>query len=90
MLPVALAGLLVLPAGSSPDLFVLNLPLHAGARWLAVIAFIGGLSAATSMVIVESMALSTMICNDLVMPVLLRVAPGWGSWRGTLRACCSA
>ncbi len=75
VLPVALAGLLVLPSGSSPDLFVLNLPLHAGARWLAVIAFIGGLSAATSMVVVESIALSTMICNDLVMPVLLRLAP---------------
>ena len=43
--------------------------------WLALIAFIGGLSAATSMVIVESVALSTMICNDLVMPVLLRLAP---------------
>ena len=78
VLPVALAGLLVLPSGSSPDLFVLNLPLHAGARWLAVIAFIGGLSAATSMVVVESIALSTMICNDLVMPVLLRLAPEQG------------
>ena len=40
---------------------------------LALLVFIGGLSAATGMVIVETIALSTMVCNDLVMPVLLRM-----------------
>src|SRR2546428_3855157 len=40
---------------------------------LALLVFIGGLSAATGMVIVETIALSTMVCNDLVMPVLLRL-----------------
>jgi signal transduction histidine kinase len=53
---------------------VLTLPLAAGARWLSLLAFIGGLSAATAMVVVESVALSTMVCNDLVMPALLRFA----------------
>ena len=72
VLPIALAGRLVLPAGIDPDTFVLTLPMAAAEPWLAVIAFIGGLSAATGMVIVESVALSTMVCNDLVMPMLLR------------------
>jgi Na+/proline symporter/nitrogen-specific signal transduction histidine kinase len=75
VLPVAFAGLLLLPAGSDPDMVVLTLPLAAGARWLSLLAFIGGVSAATAMVVVESVALSTMVCNDLLVPVLLRL-PG--------------
>jgi signal transduction histidine kinase len=55
------------------DTFVLTLPIAERAPWLALFAFIGGLSAATGMVIVETIALSTMVCNDLVMPVLLRM-----------------
>jgi hypothetical protein len=55
------------------DTFVLTLPISERQPWLALIAFIGGLSAATGMVIVETIALSTMVCNDLVMPVLLRL-----------------
>ena len=54
------------------DTFVLSLPMLQKQETLALFAFIGGLSAATGMVIVETIALSTMICNDLVMPVLLR------------------
>jgi Na+/proline symporter len=51
---------------------VLSLPLaHGQPRW-RWLAFIGGLSAATGMVIVETIAVSTMVCNDLVMPLLLR------------------
>ncbi|CAH2604038.1 Histidine kinase [Rhodovastum atsumiense] len=75
VLPIALAGLLLLPAGSDRDMVVLTLPLSAGAQALSVAALIGGLSAATAMVVVESVALSTMVCNDLVMPLLLRFAP---------------
>ncbi len=55
------------------DTFVLTLPIAEKQPWLALFAFIGGLSAATGMVIVETIALSTMVCNDLVMPVLLRL-----------------
>jgi signal transduction histidine kinase len=58
--------------GVDADTFVLTLPMSVEQPWLILLAFIGGLSAATGMVIVETIALSTMACNDLVMPVLLR------------------
>lgn len=75
VLPIALAGLLQFPAGDvSADTFVLALPMAEQQPALALLAFIGGLSAATGMVIVATIALSTMICNDLVMPMLLRFA----------------
>jgi Na+/proline symporter len=74
VLPIAFAGLLTFEAGTvDPDTFVLALPLAAGQDALALFVFLGGLSAATGMVIVESIALSTMVSNDLVMPVLLRM-----------------
>jgi Na+/proline symporter/signal transduction histidine kinase len=73
VLPVALAGLLHFPAGTvDADTFVLTLPMAHQQEGLALFVFIGGLSAATGMVIVETIALSTMVCNDLVMPLLLR------------------
>lgn len=73
VLPVALGGMLYFGAGQvNPDTFMLALPLSQGAEVLALLVFVGGLSAATGMVIVETIALSTMVCNDLVMPVLLR------------------
>jgi len=73
VLPIAIAGLLHFPAGQvDADTFVLALPMAYQQESLALLVFIGGLSAATGMVIVETIALSTMICNDLVMPVLLR------------------
>jgi len=72
VLPIALAGLLHFGAGADAEGFVLTLPLAAGHAGLALLAFVGGLSAATGMVIVEAIAVSTMVCNDLVMPMLLR------------------
>ncbi len=73
VLPIAFGGLLYFgPGAANADAFVLSLPLAQGATGLALVAFIGGLSAATGMVIVEAIAVSTMVCNDLVMPVLLR------------------
>lgn len=63
----------LIQASANPDLYVLSLPLAAGQEELALVAFIGGLSAATSMVIVASIALSIMISNHLVTPVLLRL-----------------
>jgi Na+/proline symporter/nitrogen-specific signal transduction histidine kinase len=72
VLPIALAGRLLAPAGVDPDTLVLTLPLAGDQQWLALMIFIGGFSAATGMVIVETVALSTMVSNDLVMPLLLR------------------
>ncbi|MDP1837923.1 MAG: PAS-domain containing protein, partial [Reyranella sp.] len=72
VVPIAAAGLLLLGPQVSPDLYVLQLPLANGEGWLSAFVFIGGLSAATSMVIVACMALSGMIGNELVMPYLLR------------------
>ena len=76
VLPIALSGLLHFPGGTvDADTFVLTLPIAEKQEALALLVFVGGLSAATGMVIVASVALSTMLCNDLVMPVLLRI--GW-------------
>jgi Na+/proline symporter/nitrogen-specific signal transduction histidine kinase len=73
VLPIALGGLLHFgPGKMDADTFVLSLPLAAQRQGLALLVFIGGLSAATGMVIVEAIAVSTMVCNDLVMPMLLR------------------
>jgi len=73
VLPIALAGQAMPGADAmSADSHVLTLPLAHGHEWLALMAYIGGLSAATGMVIVASVALSTMVSNDLVVPLLLR------------------
>jgi Na+/proline symporter/signal transduction histidine kinase len=73
VLPIALAGLLTFPAGQvDSDMFVLALPLQGGSNLLALVAFVGGLSAATAMVIVESVALSIMVSNDIVVPWVLK------------------
>jgi Na+/proline symporter/signal transduction histidine kinase len=72
VVPIAAAGIMVLPAGlADPDFYVLGLPMGAGYKTLSLVAFIGGLSAATAMVVVESVALAIMICNGLVVPWLL-------------------
>ena len=73
VVPIAVAGLMWFPAGSvDSDMYVLALPLAAGADLLALAAFVGGLSAATAMVIVESVALAIMVSNDLVVPLVLK------------------
>ena len=73
VVPIALAGLLTFPAGKvDSDMFVLALPLESGSSLFTIIAFVGGLSAATAMVIVESVALSIMVSNDLIMPLVLQ------------------
>jgi PAS domain S-box-containing protein len=67
---LAVSGAHAVPAGS--DTLMLTLPLDYGAPWLAVLVFLGGLSAATAMVVVASIALATMISNDIAVPVLWR------------------
>jgi Na+/proline symporter/signal transduction histidine kinase len=73
VLPIAIAGLLTFEEGGvSADAFVLALPMADQQALLTLFVFIGGLSAATGMVIVETIALSTMVSNSLVLPILLR------------------
>ena len=71
VVPIALAGQMLLP-GVIPDSYVISLPLAEAHPALALLAFIGGASAATGMVIVEAVALSTMVSNDMLLPWLLR------------------
>ena len=72
VVPIALAGQMLLPSSVLPDSFVISLPLAQSHPALALLAFIGGASAATGMVIVASVALSTMVSNDMLLPWLLR------------------
>lgn len=85
VVPIAVAGLSYLPEGSNPDLFVLTVPLSQGRTGLAMFAFIGGFSAATSMVIVAAIALSTMVSNHIVMPIWLNVSSRRVSMAGDVR-----
>ncbi|MFD1797323.1 sodium:solute symporter [Paracoccus aurantiacus] len=79
VLPIAVIGREMLPAEVSPDLYVLHLPLSQGANGLALLVFLGGLSSATSMVIISAIALATMISNHWLVPLYLalkRTEPG--------------
>ncbi|HEV7344103.1 MAG TPA: sensor histidine kinase [Devosia sp.] len=83
ILPIAVFGLTTMPAGSNPDMFALTLPMAFGQDALALFAFIGGFSSATSMIILESIALSIMVSNHVVMPLILRFSPlGSGDGQG--------
>ncbi|XBQ17143.1 MAG: ATP-binding protein [Oceanicaulis sp.] len=73
--PIALAGAAVLN-GADPDAYVLALPLSQGAEGLALLAFIGGFSAAAGMVTVAALAMSTMLVNDIAAPLFLRSRGG--------------
>ncbi len=75
ILPIAIVGLKFLPAGANPDLFVLTLPLSERRDELALLAFLGGFSSATSMIIVAAIAVSTMVSNHIVMPIALHLLP---------------
>ncbi len=72
VLPVAFGGKLLMgDTGVNADTYVLALPLNHGAGWLSLFIFIGGFSAATSMIIVETIAISTMMSNNIATPLLL-------------------
>ncbi|MGH1424702.1 MAG: ATP-binding protein [Pseudooceanicola sp.] len=85
VVPIAVTGLALLPAGSNPDLFVLTVPLSQGREGLAMLSFLGGFSSATSMVIVASIALSTMVSNHVVMPIWLHATGGGAIISGDVR-----
>ncbi|MCK0196062.1 hybrid sensor histidine kinase/response regulator [Ancylobacter sp. 6x-1] len=83
VVPIAIAGMVTFPPGFiDGDLYVLALPLASGAKALALLAFVGGLSAATAMVIVETVALAVMVSNHIVMPLMVRGRAGSGTDMG--------
>ncbi len=74
VVPIAVAGMSLPGTGDNPDLYVLTVPLSLGQDGLALLVFLGGFSAATSMVIVAALALSTMVSNHIIVPLWLRSA----------------
>ncbi len=85
VMPIAIAGLKFLPAGANPDLYVLTLPLSLQREDLALLAFLGGFSSATSMVIVAAIAVSTMVSNHIVVPIALYLLRGGQEVSGDVR-----
>ena len=75
VMPIALAGILMTGSSAGADYFVLTLPMRAGHPWLSLVAFLGGFSASAGMVMVESVAVSTMLLNHVLMPVVVRFTP---------------
>jgi len=75
VLPIALGGLLVTGSAANSDFFVLNIPLQTGHRSIAMLTYLGGLSAAAGMVMVESVTISTMLLNFIFMPIIVRFTP---------------
>lgn len=71
VIPIAFGGTILLPKTINADTYVLALPMNAQNHWITMVVYIGGFSAASSMIIVETIALSTMISNNIVMPLLL-------------------
>jgi len=75
VMPIAIGGILTTGSSSGADYFVLSLPQHAGYRSISLLAFLGGFSAAAGMVMVESIAISTMLLNHIFMPIIVRCTP---------------
>jgi len=87
VIPIAIAGLILFAGlGVDADTFVLTLPMLAHQELLSLLVFIGGLSAATGMVIVATVALATMLSNDVFTPLFLRFWPGRGGRDGQVGA----
>ncbi|WP_448530308.1 ATP-binding protein [Raineya sp.] len=87
VLPVALAGKLTFGSGIDADTYILAFPLQNSNHFLALLTYLGGFAAATSMLIVASLALSLMLTNNLFIPLSLRAGitkylkdKQWGGW----------
>lgn len=75
VMPIAMGGILITGSNLNSDYFVLTIPLQTGNQWIALIAYIGGFSAAAGMVMVESITISTMLLNHVIMPIVIRLKP---------------
>ena len=74
VLPIAVAGLAMFgPGAINRDFTILALPVQAHAPLVALIALLGTVSAAASMIMVTAMTLAVMVSNDLVVPFLLKL-----------------
>ncbi|MFA7061022.1 MAG: hypothetical protein WC156_09410, partial [Pedobacter sp.] len=82
VMPIAMGGILTTGSNSGADFFVISVPLAVGNNAIAMLAFLGGLSAAAGMVMVESVAISTMLLNHIFMPIIMHFTPQ--SWFPTL------
>lgn len=86
VLPIAIGGKLILGnTGIDADTYVLALPIHFNQNLLTLLVYIGGFSAATSMIIVETIALSTMVSNNIIMPVFLSIKEDLSSYDNKIR-----
>ena len=84
-MPIALAGLTQFSGQDvHPDSYMLALPIAFDREALTVLAFLGGFSAASGMVIVATVALAIMVSNDIVMPLLLRSGLAGGRGKADL------
>ena len=72
VIPVAMAGLLLLPKGLEADTYLLSVPLAKDMRWIAIVVFVGGLAAISGMIIVSMISLSIMMSNNIFLPTLLK------------------
>jgi Na+/proline symporter/nitrogen-specific signal transduction histidine kinase len=70
VVPIALTGIRIGTGMGAADTYVLELPILLNEPWLALFVYIGGVSAAISMVMIASMTLSTMLTNHIILPVL--------------------
>ena len=75
VIPIALGGVLLTGGTTGADFFVINIPILTGHHNIALLAFLGGLSAAAGMVMIEAVAISTMLLNHIFMPVIVRFTP---------------
>ena len=71
VIPIAIGGSLILDKSVDADTYILSLPMYFHNNALSIMVYIGGISAASSMIIVETIALATMVSNHLVLPILL-------------------
>ncbi len=72
-LPVALAGMLQDVSLGSVDLWLLTLPMSNNQTSISILVFLGGFAAATGMIMISAMTLSTMLTNHIMMPIILHI-----------------
>lgn len=74
VLPIAFVGnMLYAGQGVDADMYVLSIPMSTNQNVLAVMVYLGGFSAASSMIIVSTLALGLMLSNNILMPLMVRI-----------------